>query len=62
MGADLPGPFETLVGAISMVFSKAIDWTVTVASTVAGNPLLLIGVVISFVGLGVGLFKRLLRV
>ena len=34
----------------------------TVAETVAGNPLLLIGVVIGFIGTGIGLFSRLLRV
>ncbi len=57
-----PDPFVTLVGTIGDIFSATIDWVGTVASTVTGSPLLLIGVIVGFVGLGVGLFKRLLRV
>lgn len=51
-----------VISAISEVFTAAIGWVGTVSETVAGDPLLLLGVVIGFVGLGVGLFKRLLRV
>lgn len=51
-----------VISAISEVFIAAIGWVGTVSETVAGDPLLLLGVVIGFVGLGVGLFKRLLRV
>lgn len=59
---DPPSSFSLLVGTVSQVFSSSIGWVKTVAGTVAGNPLLLIGVVLTFVGLGVGLFRRLLRV
>ncbi len=52
----------TLLGTITEVFTSAIGWVGTVAETVASNPLLLVGVVISFIGLGIGLFSRLLRV
>lgn len=52
----------TLLSTITEVFTSAIGWVGTVAETVAGNPLLLIGCVIGFIGLGVGLFSRLLRV
>ena len=52
----------TVLGSISEVFTAAVGWVGTVAETVAGEPLLLIGVVVSFVGLGIGLFSRLLRV
>lgn len=51
-----------VITAISEVFTAAIGWVGTVSETVAGDPLLLLGVVIGFVGLGVGLFKRLLHV
>ena len=47
---------------IGSVFEAAIGWVGTVSSTVTGNPLLLIGVVIGFIGVGVGLFHRLLNV
>ena len=52
----------TVLSSITEVFTAAVGWVSTVAETVAGEPLLLIGVVVSFVGLGVGLFSRLLRV
>ena len=52
----------TVLGSITEVFTAAVGWVGTVAETGAGEPLLLIGVVVSFVGLGIGLFSRLLRV
>ncbi len=52
----------TLISTITEVFTAAIGWVGTVATTVASNPLLLIGCIIGFIGLGVGLFSRLLRV
>ena len=52
----------TLISTITEVFAAAVGWVGTVATTVASNPLLLIGVVIGFIGIGVGLFSRLLRV
>ena len=51
-----------LLSQITTVFSSAMGWMSTVASTVADTPLLLIGVVIGFIGVGVGLFHRLLNV
>lgn len=52
----------SIISVISEIFTAAIGWVATVSETIAGDPLLLFGVVIGFVGLGVGLFKRLLRV
>lgn len=51
-----------LISDITSVFTAAIGWVGTVADTVAGEPLLLMGVIIGFVGLGVGLFRRLLNI
>lgn len=43
------------------MFTAAISWVGTVASTIAGEPILLLACVgIPLCGLGVGLFKRLL--
>lgn len=51
----------TLVGNIGTVFTAAIGWVGTVASTIAGQPILLIScVAIPLCGLGVGMFRRLL--
>ena len=50
-----------LISAISSVFTAAIGWVGTVASTIAGEPILLLACVgIPMCGLGVGMFKRLL--
>lgn len=50
-----------LISAVSSVFTAAIGWTGEVASTIAGEPILLLScVAIPLCGLGVGMFKRLL--
>lgn len=52
---------EALITAISTVFTAAIGWVGTVASTIAAQPILLLAcVAIPMCGLGVGMFKRLL--
>lgn len=51
----------TLMTSVGSVFTAALGWVGTVGTTVAGNPILLLGVVgVPLCGLGVGLFKRLL--
>ena len=50
-----------IISAITSVFTAAIGWVGTVASTIAGSPILLLACVgVPRCGLGVGLFKRLL--
>ena len=52
---------STVIGAVTAVFSAAIDCVGTVAATVAGEPILLLACVgVPLCGLGVGMFKRLL--
>ena len=52
----------TLLTSIGSVFTAVIGWVGDVASTIAGQPILLLACVgIPLCGLGVGLFKRLLR-
>ena len=52
----------TLLSTITEVFTASIGWVGTVAETVASNPLLLVGVVLGFIGVGITLFSRPLRV
>lgn len=52
----------SILSVIGDVFKSAVNWVGIVSDTVASNPLLLIGIVVGFIGLGVGLFKRLLHV
>lgn len=50
-----------LIAAVTSVFTAAIGWVGTVASTIAGQPILLLACVgIPLCGLGIGMFKRLL--
>lgn len=52
----------SIIADIGSLFTAAMGWAQTVASTVAGNPLLLIFVLVPLVGLGIGIFRRLLNV
>ena len=50
-----------IISSITSVFTAAIGWAGSVASTIAGQPILLLAcVAIPLCGLGVGMFKRLL--
>lgn len=50
-----------IISAITSIFTAAIGWVGTVASTIAAQPILLLACVgVPLCGLGVGLFKRLL--
>lgn len=52
---------SSLLTSIGSVFTAAISWVGTVASTIADQPILLIScVAIPLCGLGIGMFKRLL--
>ena len=53
---------ENLLTTITRVFTAAVGWVGTVASTIAGEPLLLVGCVLGFIGIGVGLFKRMFNI
>ena len=52
---------DALLTAVGSVFTSAIGWVGTVASTIAGQPILLLSCVgIPLCGIGIGMFKRLL--
>lgn len=53
---------SSIIGTVGSIFEAAIGWVGDVATCVTSNPILLIFAVIGLVGLGVGLFKRLLSV
>lgn len=52
----------SVISTVGDVFEGAVGWAATVGNTVANTPLLLFGVVLSFVGVGITLFKRMLNV
>lgn len=52
----------TIVGNVTTLVTEAIKWVGSFVGAITSNPLLLMFVIVAFVGLGVGLIKRLLRV
>lgn len=50
-----------LITAIGDIFTAAIGWVSDVATAVTAQPTLLLWFLIPLVGLGVGMFKRLVR-
>mgnify|MGYP004520021909 CR=1 FL=1 len=53
---------DAILTSVTTIFTSAIGWVGTVATTITSTPLLLVFCVIPLVGLGVGLFRRLLNV
>ena len=47
---------------VGTVFTAAIGWVGEVATAISGEPILLIFCILPLVGLGVGLFRRLISV
>ena len=52
----------SLLSIITEVFTAATGWMGAVAEIVVANPLFLIPIVFTFIGIGITLFSRLLRV
>lgn len=51
----------TLLSNVTSMVTEAITWVQMFVTCITDNPLLLMFVVVAFVGLGVGLIKRLIR-
>lgn len=56
-----PVTMTTLTGYITDIVTAAIGWVEKFVTLIVGQPLLLLFVITSFVGLGVGLIARLIR-
>ena len=50
-----------ILSNVSLFVTEAIKWVTAFATTVTETPLLLMFVITAFVGLGVGLIRRLIR-
>lgn len=46
---------------VTTIVTAAITWVQSFANAITANPLILMFVIIAFVGLGVGLIRRLIR-
>ena len=49
----------TFIESVSQVVTAAVSWIGEYVEVIMAHPILLAGVVVTFVGLGVGLIKRL---
>lgn len=52
---------QTIMTAVGDIVSSGIDWITDFCNVIVSNPLLLAFVVVAFVGLSVGLIKRIIR-
>ena len=51
----------TLLGNVTTFVTSAVSWIGSFVGAITGNPLILMFVIVAFVGLGVGLINRLIR-
>lgn len=52
---------DAIITAITSLVTGAVGWLGSYVTAITGQPLLLAFVLVSFVGLGVGLIKRIIR-
>lgn len=53
---------ESIISGVSSIVAGGATWVSSAISTVTTTPLLLFFVLSGFVGVGIGLFKRLTRI
>lgn len=53
---------STIVSNVTTLVAEAVKWVGSFIDVITSNPLILTFVIVSFVGLGVGLIKRLVKV
>lgn len=53
---------STIVTNVTTLVTEAVKWVGSFVGAITSNPLILTFVIVVFVGLGIGLIKRLVRV
>lgn len=51
-----------ILSQVTAIVTESIEWITLFVNAITAQPLLMLFVVTSFVGLGVGLIKRLIRI
>lgn len=59
--SDTSVAIATILSNVSAFVSEAIKWVGSFVGAITSNPLILMFVIVAFVGLGVGLIRRLVR-
>ena len=57
---DSPTGLAAILADIGSIITAALGWVGSAVTTITSNPLILMAVIIPFVGLGIGLLKRLI--
>lgn len=52
---------STIISSVGDIFTGAMTWASEVGSTIVETPILMMFVILPLVGLGIGIFKRLLH-
>lgn len=52
---------STILTDVGSIVTSGVTWIGSFVGAITGNPLILMFVITSFVGLGIGLIKRLIR-
>lgn len=52
---------SAIIADVNSLVTAAIGWVGDYVDAITGNPLILMFVIVAFVGLGVGLIRRLIR-
>ena len=51
----------TIIGQAGDIVTEALGWVTETVTTITNNPLIMTFVLVAFVGLGVGLIRRMIR-
>jgi hypothetical protein len=58
---ETPVAIATILSNVTAFVTEAIKWVGSFVDAITSNPLILAFVIVAFVGLGVGLIRRLVR-
>ena len=61
MDSGTTNTLANMLTTITTVFTAALGWVQSVSNTISDTPLLLVGCVLGFIGVGVSLFRRMFR-
>lgn len=61
MAASSSSTVASIIGLAGDIVTEALSWITEVGSTISSTPIILVFVLVSFVGLGVGLIRRMMR-
>lgn len=61
MAASSSTTVASIIGFAGDIVTEALSWVTEVGSTISSTPIILVFVLVSFVGLGVGLIRRMMR-